>query len=184
MPGGHRAQSVLTPSRARTQYYRGAEAAIVVYDITSFVRRAAAAPLAPPQLPFPAPISPAAVPRCLRPLRLPAVCLRCGLSTTGSSIARASQESFEGAKKWVGELKTYGQPNVVIALAANKCDLEDYRVVSEREGKAYAHEQEMAYFETSAKTAYNVRQMFVELGAPPAVRGPLGADRCRPPLLA
>ena len=68
----------------------------------------------------------------------------------------------------MGELKTYGQPNVVIALAANKCDLEDYRVVSKQEGKAYAHEQEMAYFETSAKTAHNVRQMFVELGAPPA----------------
>jgi len=89
-------------------YYRGAEAAIVVYDITSF-------------------------------------------------------ESFEGAKKWVGELKTYGQPNVVIALAANKCDLEDYRVVSKQEGKAYANEQDMAYFETSAKNAHNVRQMFVEL---------------------
>ena len=43
-----------------------------------------------------------------------------------------SFESFEGAKKWVGELKTYGQPNVVIALAANKCDLEDYRVVSKQ----------------------------------------------------
>lgn len=64
----------------------------------------------------------------------------------------------------MGELKTYGQPNVVIALAANKCDLEDYRVVSSQEGKAYAQEQEMAYFETSAKTAHNVRQMFVELG--------------------
>jgi len=89
-------------------YYRGAEAAVVVYDITSF-------------------------------------------------------ESFEGAKKWVGELKSQGQPNVVIALAANKCDLDDYRVVSKQEGMAYAHEQEMTYFETSAKTAHNVRQMFVEL---------------------
>jgi len=90
------------------QYYRGAEAAIVVYDITSF-------------------------------------------------------ESFEGAKRWVGELKTHGQPQVVIAFVANKCDLEDYRVVSSQEGKAYAQEQEMAYFETSAKTAHNVWQMFVDL---------------------
>jgi len=89
-------------------YYRGAEAAIIVYDITSF-------------------------------------------------------ESFEGAKKWVMELKAYGQPNVVIALAANKCDLEDYRVVSRQEGEAYAHENEMSYFETSAKSAHNVRQLFVEL---------------------
>lgn len=92
-------------------YYRGAEAAIVVYDITSF-------------------------------------------------------ESFEGAKSWVRELKLYGQPNVVVALAANKCDLEQYRVVSTHEGQAYARENELTYFETSAKTAHNVRRMFVELGAP------------------
>ena len=89
-------------------YYRGAEAAIVVYDITSF-------------------------------------------------------ESFEGAKSWVRELKLYGQPNVVVALAANKCDLEQYRAVSTHEGQAYARENELTYFETSAKTAHNVRRMFVEL---------------------
>ena len=91
-------------------YYRGAEAAIVVYDITSF-------------------------------------------------------ESFEGAKSWVRELKLYGQPNVVVALAANKCDLEQYRAVSTHEGQAYARENELTYFETSAKSAHNVRRMFVELGA-------------------
>lgn len=89
-------------------YYRGAEAAIVVYDIKSF-------------------------------------------------------ESFEGAKKWVRELKLYGQPNVVIALAANKCDMEQYRVVSTQDGQAYARDNDMSYFETSAKTAHNVRRMFVEL---------------------
>ena len=89
-------------------YYRGAEAAIVVYDITSF-------------------------------------------------------ESFEGAKAWVRELKLYGQPNVVVALAANKCDLEQYRAVSTQEGQAYARENELTYFETSAKSSHNVRRMFVEL---------------------
>ena len=89
-------------------YYRGAEAAIVAYDITSF-------------------------------------------------------ESFEGAKKWVQELKLYGQPDVALALAANKSDLEQYRVVSAHEGQAYARENKMAYFETSAKTGASVRRMFVEL---------------------
>lgn len=89
-------------------YYRGAEAAIVAYDITSF-------------------------------------------------------ESFEGAKSWVHDLKLYGQPNVVIALAANKSDLEQYRVVTTQEGQAYARENDMMYFETSAKSGYNVRRMFVDL---------------------
>jgi len=64
----------------------------------------------------------------------------------------------------VKELKLYGQPNVVIALAANKCDLEKYRVVSHQEGQAYARDNEMSYFETSAKSAHNVRKMFVDLG--------------------
>ena len=61
------------------------------------------------------------------------------------------------------ELKLYGQPNVVVALAANKCDLEQYRAVSTHEGQAYARENELTYFETSAKSAHNVRRMFVEL---------------------
>ena len=76
---------------------------------------------------------------------------------------RHSFESFEGAKSWVRELKLYGQPNVVVALAANKQDREQYRVVSTHEGQAYARENELTYFETSAKTAHNVRKMFVEL---------------------
>jgi hypothetical protein len=55
-------------------YYRGAAAAVVVYDITK-------------------------------------------------------EESFDGAKKWVTELQRRGDPNVVIALAGNKSDLEFDRKV-------------------------------------------------------
>lgn len=55
-------------------YYRGAAAAIVVYDITN-------------------------------------------------------KESFNGAKSWVKELQRRGDPNVTIALAGNKADLESKRNV-------------------------------------------------------
>ena len=55
-------------------YYRGAAAAIVVYDITN-------------------------------------------------------KESFNGAKSWVKELQRRGDPNVVIALAGNKADLQNKRKV-------------------------------------------------------
>lgn len=55
-------------------YYRGAAAAIVVYDITN-------------------------------------------------------KESFNGAKSWVKELQRRGDPNVVIALAGNKADLQNKRRV-------------------------------------------------------
>lgn len=57
-----------------------------------------------------------------------------------------SAESFQGAQTWVRELRNYGQPSVVIALAANKCDLETQRVVSVQEAQAYARENEMTYF--------------------------------------
>ena len=39
------------------------------------------------------------------------------------------QESFNGAKSWVKELQRRGDPNVVIALAGNKADLQDKRKV-------------------------------------------------------
>lgn len=74
-----------------------------------------------------------------------------------------SFESFEGAKKWVRELTLYGQPNVEITLAANKADLDSFRVISTREGQAYASENAMEYFETSAKTATDVQAMFLDL---------------------
>lgn len=45
-----------------------------------------------------------------------------------------------------------------------RSDLEQYRVVTMQEGQAYARENDMMYFETSAKSGYNVRRMFVDLG--------------------
>merc|ERR1711862_733289 len=83
-------------------YYRGAAAAIVVYDITN-------------------------------------------------------PESFAGAKGWVKELQRRGDPNVVIALAGNKADLESRRKVEFEEAKAYAEEHGILLMETSAKNASNVK---------------------------
>ena len=127
-------------------YYRGAEAAIVVYDITSFesfegakswARHASAAPRR-------AHLRHSRLLLRHRDLRLPAT-------------------AFAARLEQVHDLKLYGQPHVVIALAANKSDLEQYRVVTTQEGQAYARENEMSYFETSAKTGHNVRRMFVDL---------------------
>ena len=101
--------------------------------------------------------------RACRCTRTHAISDRHSFQATKHCSSFASQESFEGAKAWVRELKLYGQPNVVIALAANKCDLEQYRVVSMQEGQAYAKENDMIYFESSAKAAHNVRRVFVDL---------------------
>ena len=91
-------------------YYRGAAAAIVVYDITK-------------------------------------------------------KDSFNGAKSWVKELQRRGDPNVVIALAGNKADMESKRKVQIEEAQVYAKENEIIFLETSAKTASNVRNLFIEIGA-------------------
>ena len=43
-------------------------------------------------------------------------------------LACLRQESFNGAKSWVKELQRRAEPNVVIALAANKADLKERAV--------------------------------------------------------
>mmetsp|Transcript_33239 Transcript_33239/g.56783 ORF Transcript_33239/g.56783 Transcript_33239/m.56783 type:complete len:202 (+) Transcript_33239:28-633(+) len=89
-------------------YYRGAQAAIVVYDITS-------------------------------------------------------PSSFERAKAWVSELQVEGNPDVVIALAGNKADMEDSRAISEGQGKVYAEKLGLVFMECSAKTGQNVKELFNEV---------------------
>merc|ERR1711937_1059395 len=86
-------------------YYRGAAAAIVVYDITN-------------------------------------------------------ADSFARAKSWVKELQRQANPNIVIALAGNKCDLASKRKVEAAEATEYAKDNGLFFMETSAKTALNVEELF------------------------
>jgi small GTP-binding protein len=86
-------------------YYRGAAAAVVVYDITN-------------------------------------------------------SDSFARAKSWVKELQRQGSPNIVIALAGNKCDLASKRKVETAEASEYAKDNGLFFMETSAKTALNVEELF------------------------
>ncbi|KAG9340662.1 hypothetical protein JZ751_021218, partial [Albula glossodonta] len=37
------------------------------------------------------------------------------------------EESFQTLKNWVKELRQHGPPNIVVAIAGNKCDLSDAR---------------------------------------------------------
>eukprot|EP01117_Protostelium_nocturnum_P010224 TRINITY_DN3667_c0_g1_i1.p1 TRINITY_DN3667_c0_g1~~TRINITY_DN3667_c0_g1_i1.p1 ORF type:complete len:205 (+),score=53.80 TRINITY_DN3667_c0_g1_i1:151-765(+) len=89
-------------------YYRGAQAAVIVYDITN-------------------------------------------------------HESFERAQEWVKELQRQGSPNIVMALAGNKVDLEANRRVSIEEAQAFCDENGLLFMETSAKTATNVNELFVAI---------------------
>jgi len=89
-------------------YYRGAQAAIVVYDITN-------------------------------------------------------PDTFERAKTWVKELQRQARADIVIALAGNKSDLANRRMVEYEEASNYAEENSLLFMETSAKNANNVNEIFLEI---------------------
>ncbi|KAI1752290.1 ras-domain-containing protein [Xylaria castorea] len=88
------------------------------------------------------------------------------------------------AKHWVAELQKQASPGIVIALVGNKLDLTndsesgqgddngdgvegedsgDARKVSTEEAKSYAEEESLLFFETSAKTGYNVADVFTAI---------------------
>jgi len=98
-------------------YYRGAHAAVVVYDITN-------------------------------------------------------EQSFFRAQEWVKELQRKGSSEIVMALAGNKGDLTAQREVSTEKGQEFATENSLLFFETSAKTAMNVQEVFVAIAKKLPTSGP------------
>ncbi|KAK0046419.1 Ras- protein Rab-22A [Biomphalaria glabrata] len=70
------------------------------------------------------------------------------------------ETSFHAVKGWVHELQRHGPSKIVIAIAGNKCDLEDLREVREKDAQEYAHEIGAIFCETSAMTAVNIAELF------------------------
>ncbi|XP_072540041.1 ras-related protein Rab-22A [Salminus brasiliensis] len=73
------------------------------------------------------------------------------------------EESFQTLKNWVKELRQHGPPNIVVAIAGNKCDLSDAREVPEKDAKDYADSIHAIFVETSAKHAININEIFTEI---------------------
>ncbi|TIA35914.1 ras-domain-containing protein, partial [Aureobasidium pullulans] len=75
--------------------------------------------------------------------------------------------SLDKAKAWVKELQRQANENIIIALAGNKLDLvteePDKRAVSTADAEQYAQEAGLLFFETSAKTAENVKELFTAI---------------------
>lgn len=75
----------------------------------------------------------------------------------------SNRDSFDGAQVWVSELLSVHSPDILIALAGNKSDLEQIRQVDTDIAKAYADSHNILFFETSAKTGHNVFELFREI---------------------
>lgn len=86
-----------------------------------------------------------------------------------------SRQSFENVRKWISEVDRLATPQVCKLLVGNKADLADKREVSKQEGQSLADGLGIPFMETSAKTAYNVKDMFMSMCI--AIQNRQGAGR-------
>ena len=71
------------------------------------------------------------------------------------------RSSFENLKEWYEEAMEHIQPHkAIFVILGNKCENEDKREVSFREGKRFAEMHGLKFFETSAKNGQNIEDAF------------------------
>ena len=71
-----------------------------------------------------------------------------------------NSNSFNQTSKWIDDVRTERGNDVIIMLVGNKTDLQDKRQVTLEEGEKKARELDVMFIETSAKSGYNVKQLF------------------------
>ena len=74
-----------------------------------------------------------------------------------------NRESFGHLNSWLIEIEKNGNKNVYKLLIGNKADLEEQRDIKKEEGQEFASINGMEFFETSAKTDYQVQDAFIQL---------------------
>ena len=68
--------------------------------------------------------------------------------------------TFENLRTWLNSVRENAEAEIQIILIANKCDLEEEREIKKEEIKSKADELGIEFFETSARTNYNVDEAF------------------------
>lgn len=73
-----------------------------------------------------------------------------------------NHDSFDRVSKWVEDVRGF-VPDAPLLLVGNKCDQEDQRKVTVEEGQKLADSLGFVFLETSAKTALNIDNVFIEI---------------------
>ena len=73
------------------------------------------------------------------------------------------RESFNHITNWINETLKFAGEGVVKILVGNKCDLNEGRKVTYKEGAEFAERKGMLFFEASAKARINIDETFTEL---------------------
>lgn len=71
------------------------------------------------------------------------------------------RQSFDHIPRWLEELRSHADKNIVIMLVGNKSDLEDQRAVSTDDAKEFAQKEGLFFLETSALESTNVEAAFM-----------------------
>ena len=76
-----------------------------------------------------------------------------------------NESSFNSIDFWIKELKyKVENENMILCLVGNKCDVsQDDRKITTVRGKNFAEENNMIFYETSAKTGEGVKDLFVTI---------------------
>ena len=76
-----------------------------------------------------------------------------------------NESTFASIDFWIQELKyKVENENMILCLVGNKCDVSsDERKISTAQGKKFAQENNMIFYETSAKTGEGVTDLFVTI---------------------
>ena len=76
-----------------------------------------------------------------------------------------SRKNFNKMKEyWYGEIMEISNQDVIIAIVANKNDLDEKRQVDDNEGKKFAKEKGAIFVSTSAKKGIGIQDLFDSIG--------------------